>query len=111
MDLDATGFSNYSMVELFNDLQAGIFSELNASDPDLDIFRRNLQRAYVEQLASFIAPRTAARNDLQALARGKLSALETALAKQVRKKRNNTEHYHFLDLRETIRIALEGEQG
>ena len=111
MDLEATGFANYSMVELFNDLQSGIFSELNAAEPEIDIYRRNLQRAYVEQLITFITPKSATGNDLQAMSRGKLLELEQILKKQVKKKRNNTEHYHFVDLAESIRIALERDQG
>jgi hypothetical protein len=109
IDLDASGLENYSLVELFNDLQDGIFSELNSSDPDIDIFRRNLQRAYVERLITFITPKSATGNDMQAISRGKLVELEKSLQKQIKKKRNNAEHYHFLDLKEIIRIALSGE--
>jgi hypothetical protein len=109
MDLDATGFANYTLVELLDDLQDGIFSELNTGDPGLDIYRRNLQRAYTEQLITFITPGTAAGNDLQAIARGKLSELERSLKKVTRKKGNHIEHYHFADLHGIITMALEGE--
>ena len=109
MDLDATGFANYSIVELLNDLQAGIFSELISGNPGMDIYRRNLQRAYVEQLITFITPGTAAKNDLQAVSRGKLIELEKSLGKQIRKKTYTVEHYHFVDLKETIGLALKGK--
>ena len=97
------------LVELLNDLQAGIFSELISGNPGMDIYRRNLQRAYVEQLITFITPGTAAKNDLQAVSRGKLIELEKSLGKQIRKKTYTVEHYHFVDLKETIGLALKGK--
>lgn len=109
MDLEASGNSNYSMVELFGELQSGLFSELNSADPEIDIFRRNLQRAWANQLIGYIKPGSAAGNDLQAVSRGKLAELESVLSKQVKKKKNNAEYYHILDLKETIRIALNPE--
>lgn len=43
------GQSAYAIDELFNDLQKGIFSEIS-SGANIDVYRRNLQRAYIERL-------------------------------------------------------------
>ena len=110
LDLEATGFSNYTLVELVDDLKNGIFEELNANNPKIDIYKRNLQRAFVEQLITFITGKTAAKNDLQAVARGILIDLQKDFQKQILKNRKGIEHYHFVDLNETINIAMEGKK-
>jgi len=43
----------YSVTEYFNDLKEGIWSELKSNKP-IDMYRRNLQRAYVSQLTVFL---------------------------------------------------------
>jgi hypothetical protein len=47
--------TGYSSMELLRDVRSGLFSELQ-SNADIDIYRRALQRAYVESLASKINP-------------------------------------------------------
>lgn len=45
----------YTVAELLTDLKSGIWSELKANQP-IDIYRRNLQKAYTETLISLIKP-------------------------------------------------------
>lgn len=45
----------YTAVQLLHDLKAGIFSELTAHKA-IDMYRRSLQRVYVESLLSIISP-------------------------------------------------------
>jgi len=110
LDLEATGFDNYSLVELVADLKEGIFEELKENNPSINIYKRNLQRAFVEQLITFISGETAAKNDLQAVARGSLIDLQKELQQQISINRKGMEHYHFVDLNEIIDIALEGKK-
>jgi hypothetical protein len=42
----------YTVIELVNDLQDGLWSELKAEHAKVDPLRRNLQRAYVDRLKS-----------------------------------------------------------
>jgi len=49
------GKKGYSVTEMFSDLKKGIWSEL-ASKKKIDIYRRNLQKSYVNILSSIIAP-------------------------------------------------------
>src|SRR5262249_48560909 len=60
----------YTPSDLINDLHAGIWSELKARpvEIDVDVYRRNLQRAYVDLLAGFL-DNPADDSDLPALAR------------------------------------------
>jgi hypothetical protein len=49
--------SSYTVTELVNDVQDGIFSELTASTPKIDMLRRNLQRAYLDHLKAELSPK------------------------------------------------------
>jgi hypothetical protein len=69
--------NGYTPVELLADLRAGIFKEIKAGEP-VDLYRRNLQRSYVDHLGgSLIKPR--ANSDLPALARAELMAMSAML--------------------------------
>jgi hypothetical protein len=69
----------YTPVELLTDLRTGIFSEIAAGEP-IDLYRRNLQRSYVDHLGgSLIKPRS--NTDLPALARAELTAMTAMLEK------------------------------
>ena len=110
LDLEATGYANYTLAECVADLKKGIFKELKANNPDINIYRRNLQRAFVEKLITFITGETAAKNDLQAAARGILVDLQKDFKKHINKNRKGIQHYHLLDLNETINIAMQGKK-
>ncbi len=56
--LDAQAFHGseaYTPIEFFNDLKRSVWSELPARKP-IDIYRRNLQKIYVERLTALINP-------------------------------------------------------
>jgi hypothetical protein len=56
LEAEATlGNNAYQITELFNDLKKGIWSELAARRP-IDIYRRNLQKTYVNLLTGFLKP-------------------------------------------------------
>jgi len=108
LDLEATGYDDYTLAEHVNKLKDGIFGQLNTNER-VDIYKRNLQRAFVEQLISFTTGRNAAKNDLQAVARGVLIDLQNDFQKQIIKKQRTIEYYHFVDLDKIISIAMNGE--
>lgn len=51
----ANGSAAYTVNDLLNDLKQNVFTELTTRKP-IDIFRRNLQKAYVERLNTLINP-------------------------------------------------------
>jgi hypothetical protein len=110
LDLEATGYDNYTLVALISDLKEGIFNELDDKNPRINIYRRKLQRSFVEIMITFISGEIAAKNDLQAVARGTLIDLQNELKKQISKNRAGMEHYHFVDLNAIIKLALEGKK-
>jgi hypothetical protein len=46
----------YTATDLLSDLRRGIWTELSASRPAIDVYRRNLQRSYLEIAAQLIEP-------------------------------------------------------
>jgi len=51
------GDKAYTVMELVDDVQAGIFSELKAEKPKIDVLRRSLQRAYLDHLKAELLPK------------------------------------------------------
>jgi len=68
----------YTPMQLLADLSQGIWTELDAEKPQIDLYRRNLQRAYVELLVGQIGSRSS-NSDLPGLARLVLQSLRTSL--------------------------------
>lgn len=109
LDLESTNMANYSLVELTNDLKSGIFEELYAKSNSVNIYRRNLQRAFVETLISFIDDKSEINNDLNAVARGTLISLQNDLERMGKKMEKGMVYYHYTDLNDMIQIALDRE--
>jgi len=78
------GASAYTASQLFDDLKKSVWSELN-SGKAIDIYRRGLQRAYVQSLVGLVAlsANPAVISDAPAVARGQLIALRTDIAKAI----------------------------
>ena len=56
LNAEATnGSQAYTVNDLLGDLKQNVFTELSAKKP-IDIYRRNLQKAYVERLGNLINP-------------------------------------------------------
>lgn len=56
LNAEATnGAEAYTVADLLGDLKANVFTELTTKKP-IDIYRRNLQKSYVEKLGSLINP-------------------------------------------------------
>jgi hypothetical protein len=113
----------YGVGDLLGDLHRGIFSEVSAVRPVVDAYRRNLQRAFIEQMdrlintplapqlppglppqfAATIVPRPA---DARALARAELHDLDTQLRAAVKRAGDRDTRAHFDDLRARIERVL-----
>jgi hypothetical protein len=109
----------YSAVELLNDVQAGVFSELT-SKKAIDMYRRGLQKAYVERLNSILNPATPTgatisfgtatnvnRTDLPAIARAQLTKLRAQVAAAIPTTSDSMSKIHLQDLQERIKRALD----
>jgi hypothetical protein len=95
----------YSPAKLFNDLRDGLFRELSGRSGDIDLYRRNLQRSYIDMLAANIkAP--AVNSDLPAYSRAELEAIRTLIQRSPAS-RKPVVQMHLKDLTARITHALD----
>ncbi|MDT0675633.1 zinc-dependent metalloprotease [Autumnicola musiva] len=101
----------YSTVELMGDLRQGIFKELYNSE-EVDVYRRNLQRAYVDAAVDYVEELKAdgeeeiASTDIVALMRGELQNLKTDLNQRKNRTGDTISRYHWQDLIARIEAGL-----
>jgi len=102
------GNNVFGLMDLFEGTRKSIFSEL-PSGRAIDPFRRNLQRAYVEKMASLmkIEDDQYDRTSVKAIARGNLKVLRRDLAAAASAQQNRETKYHLEDLVERITLILE----
>ena len=99
----------YGITELFADLRGGIFSELNGSQP-IDAVRRNVQRAYVEQLGKLMKGNdNSGSSDISAAARAELNAVQGRAESAAGRYRAGIVRYHLEDLVASIDELMEVE--
>lgn len=111
--LAGPGGRAYTVAEFVGDLRSGVWTELSASNPRVDVFRRNLQRAYLEAADRTINPptppanasaavqaaATAARfSDGRALLRGELASLRTAVQTATNRTNDAMTRLHLRDV-------------
>jgi hypothetical protein len=122
--------NSYGILELFRDVRTGLFSELRAQQ-EIDVYRRALQRAYVENMNQKLNPPAPAPpaagggggggggrgggaqldpklTDVQAAARAELKELD-AMIRIVVPNTSGMTRAHLEDLRHRIDEALKGK--
>ena len=112
------GDEAYKLADMMEDLREGIFDELGSGD-EIDTYRRNLQRAYVERMnylltnakdvtrkssSSYVKTTLVKLNESEVtpMVKGELITLQGDLAKAAKKSKNNTQKYHLMDLSNRI---------
>src|SRR6266568_2158253 len=96
----------YLPTDLLADLRSGLWSELEAATVEINLYRRNLQRAHVELLGTH-ANRTDAASDLPALARGELKTLLAAIKTAAGKTKDRVTLLHLQDMEARIDRLLD----
>ena len=107
----------YTPVQLVDDLTNGVFGELKDSTVETDLYRRNLQRTYVEKLVAAVQDETPT-TDLPAIARGALVKILRDLlplvsepngrsGSQIGRMQDEATTLHLADLKARISQALE----
>ena len=93
--------SDYAVIELLEDLRKGIFSELY-SGKKVDVYRRNLQRAYVNNAIEYLNKLEendkVSGTDIIALMRGELETLQSQLRRMQYSTSDRLSRYHYKDL-------------
>lgn len=106
IDFNALDSSNYSPLELMQDVRKGLWSEAKAGK-NVNVYRRNLQRAHIDHLAYLMTEdmnRQRARkyynvnqSDVRALVRGELNTLKQRLRTASNAAVNTETKYHYKD--------------
>jgi hypothetical protein len=124
----------YTAIEMVSDLQGGLFSELEAKTPKVDVCRRAVQRAYIEALKKELMPKDEAKGtgtpgpfptptppspdgeegafsqnkntDLRAVARAALVDLSNRLDAAIPRTRDPMTQAHLLDCRREVDTLL-----
>jgi len=99
----------YEPVDMLHDLSRGIWRELVETPVDIDLYRRNLQRAHVDVLAKQLGEEAPEASDLPALSRGELADLLDAITAALESPRDRVERttrLHLADMQARIREHL-----
>ncbi len=96
----------YAPAKLFTDLRDGLFRELRAQPPDIDLYRRNLQRSYLDLLAANLKT-PAANSDLPAFSRAELEAIRDQIRKADVSRAKPVVQIHLKDMAARISRALD----
>ncbi|HEV2354756.1 MAG TPA: zinc-dependent metalloprotease [Puia sp.] len=122
------GASAYSVDDLLTDAKKGVWSELPTGAP-IDIYRRNLQKEYIEDLAALVNPAAPTapnaglprglvvftgdikNTDVPSIARAQLVQLKSEIAAAIAKETDKVSRYHLQDVAERIRQALEPKEA
>jgi hypothetical protein len=119
----ALGSQAYTINDLLGDLKQSIFTELPLRQP-VDIYRRNLQKSYVERLGSIINPPAATggimiffgtaapvmdtkKTDILSYLKGHSRELKTQLDAAALSATDKATKYHFQDLSDRLKRMLE----
>jgi hypothetical protein len=122
----ADGAGAYKITDFFTDMQGSVFSELK-SNSAIDVYRRNLQKNYVEKLIAIVRPSAPAassismvggritvgggapsQSDVVSVVKGQLRELNTAIKSSTASATGLTK-YHLEDLSDRIDNALKAK--
>jgi hypothetical protein len=98
----------YPPTSLIDDLHEGIWSELRKDPIEIDLYRRNLQRSYVDLFAATLDNPTT-DSDLPALARAELERIGTEVkaARDSKKATSPVARAHLEDIKTRVEHALD----
>ena len=121
---EASGDANaYTVSEMMNDLRKGIWSELSTRKP-VDIYRRNLQKAFVERLISnlksddfssaisvggfnFSPPNYSKTTDAVSIVKAQLRTLQGEIRAALPAYKDAATRAHLMDVNDRITQVLE----
>lgn len=106
IDAEIVDPANYKALELLRDIRKGIWKE-TAGIEKVTLFRRNLQRAYIERLAFLMTEElkparnevffNVSQSDIRALVRGELNSLKNSLITAKANQTHTETKYHYED--------------
>ncbi|WP_158975251.1 zinc-dependent metalloprotease [Cellulophaga sp. L1A9] len=127
IDAETTDINYYSALEMLRDLRSGMWSEANSAK-NVSIYRRNLQRSYIDRMGYLLIEENTARrsrrsgfegainydvatSDVRALVRGELTTLRSRLKSARNSGVNTVTKYHYDDAVARINDFLDTTSG
>jgi hypothetical protein len=101
------GAKAYRPTDFMTDLRKGLWRELASPDVRIDVFRRNIQRVYLDLLNERLNGRQAATDDARPVIRGELKDLDAALKVALPKAADRATRLHLQDARDQIARILD----
>ncbi|MBA2290956.1 MAG: zinc-dependent metalloprotease [Gemmatimonadales bacterium] len=110
------GNRTYTLAEYMGDLRQGVWGDLNQGRVTIDVYRRNLQRAYIDRINTELNPPppspTAARptgwgSDVRAMYRAELRAIDQMAGRAASRATDAMTRVHLADVRSEVARALE----
>jgi hypothetical protein len=97
----------YSPVQLLADLRAGIWSELATPAKAIDIYRRNVQRGYLDVIDNRLNGGLEPTDEVRSLLKGELRLLDRRIAAAIPAATDPVTQRHLQDARDTIQTILD----
>ncbi|MBE7172227.1 MAG: zinc-dependent metalloprotease [Williamsia sp.] len=117
----AQGAKAYTMIDLLTDLQQGVWTELSTHKP-IDVYRRNLQKAYIERMRSIVGLSPSLsfsggafnfgsgvdtrKSDIISIVKGTLRTLNQDIKNALPSIQDKMTRYHLQDVQERIDLIL-----
>ena len=95
----------YAVSDMIRDLRTGVFSEANYIK-NVDIFRRNLQKSFIDRLATLFNSKELKNTDINAIIRGELAMMDFQLTLAKTKRVNRITKYHYRDCLAKVKKIL-----
>ena len=105
IDIEVLDAKTYTIINMMRDLRLGIFSEVNYTQ-NVDVFRRNLQKSYIDRLDVLLNSENTKNSDISSIARGELEILNFQLTIAKNRKVNRITKYHYRDCMSKIKEIL-----
>ncbi len=96
----------YSPLDFLRDLRTGVWSELSKPAAGINIYRRNLQRAYLDNMDGRINA-DGSSAEVRSLARGEVRALDRQIETALPAVTDEATRRHLLDCRDEIKTMLD----
>jgi hypothetical protein len=97
----------YSPLQFLGDLRAGIWRDLTTPAAPIDLYRRNVQRGYLQTIDNRLNGPTAPSDEVRALLRGELRVVDQQIARALPAVTDVATRRHLQDAREVIAASLD----
>ena len=107
------GATAYSPLQLLMDVRTGLWSEIDKPGTAITLYRRNVQRAYLDQMdqklngAPTTPPVAPASAEIRALVKGELRTLDKQIQSALNATTDEATRRHLVDARDMISIILD----